>query len=139
VPTKEQLYLLCADAILLLHLAFAAFVVVGLLLIWVGRFYRWSFVRNFYFRLAHLLAMGAVVFESLLGFPCPLTTWEDWFRLLAGNSQPYEGPCVQYWVHRLLFCDVTQTTCTILYCLFFLLMLASLWYVPPHGPAHRNR
>jgi hypothetical protein len=134
MAAKEQLYLLCADGVLIVHFAFVVFVVVGLLLIWVGHFCRWSFVRNFWFRLAHLLAMGSVAAESLLGFVCPLTVWESQLRLLAGGGQQYEGECVQYWVHRLMFFDLSQTTFTIIYVLFFLAVLASLWWVKPRWP-----
>src|SRR5207249_10359279 len=59
------------------HFAFVAFVVAGFILIWVGFFLRWSFVRDTRFRLAHLLAMAFVLGESLLGLICPLTTWEE--------------------------------------------------------------
>lgn len=138
MATKEQLYLLCANAILVVHFAFVAFVVVGLLVIWIGYFCRWPFVRNFYFRLAHLLAMGGVVCESLSGIACPLTVWEGRLRLLAGGSQQYEGECMPYWVHRFMFFDLSQTTFTIIYILFFLLLAASLWFVPPQWPARRS-
>ena len=136
---SEQSYLLAADAILLIHFAFAAFVVVGLPLIWIGHYRRWSFVRNFWFRLAHLLAMGSVAAESLLGMVCPLTVWESQLRLLADGRQQYEGECVQYWVRRLMFFDLSQTTFTIIYVLFFLAVLASLWFVKPRWPGTTMR
>src|SRR5688572_32767771 len=93
-------YLLAADLVLLLHFAFVAFVVLGLAVIWIGHFLRWPFVRNFYFRLAHLLAMAVVVLESLGGAVCPLTTWENKLRLLAGGSETYAGSFIQHWIHR---------------------------------------
>jgi len=134
MATREQLYLLAADAILLIHFAFVVFVVVGLLVIWIGHFRRWSFVRNFWFRLAHLLAMGSVAAESLLGIVCPLTVWEGQLRLLAGGVQRYEGSFIQHWVHRIMFYDASETTFTILYVLFFLAVLTSLWFVRPRWP-----
>lgn len=72
-----------ADVLLILHFAFVAFVVGGFVVIWVGYFCRWPFVRNFWFRLAHLVAMGCVFLETLTGFVCPLTDWENQMRLRA--------------------------------------------------------
>ena len=42
-------------------------VVVGLVVIWVGHFCRWTFVRDLRFRVAHLLAIGLVLAEALTG------------------------------------------------------------------------
>lgn len=139
VPTQQRIYAVCADAVLILHFAFAVFVVGGLALIWAGWFFGWSFVRNFHFRLAHVAAMGLVVSQALFDIACPLTIWEEDLRLLAGGVSPYEGECVRYWVHRLLFCDCGKATFTMLYILFFLLMLLSLWMVPPRWPEWRLR
>ena len=41
-----------ADLILVLHTAFIAFVLVGLVLTWVGIIRRWRWVRGFAFRAA---------------------------------------------------------------------------------------
>lgn len=138
MPTGEQFYLRCADAVLMVHFAFTIFIVAGLLVVWAGWFWHWGFVRNYWFRLAHLLSMGVVVFEVALGITCPLTVWENQLRTLGGSSQIYEGECMPYWVQRLLFCEWSQATFTVLYCLFFMLMLASLWFVPVRWPAHRS-
>lgn len=63
-----------ADLVLVVHASFVAFVIVGLLLIWIGHIRRWAFVRSFWFRVAHLAAIGVVAAESMSGFVCPLTT-----------------------------------------------------------------
>ena len=49
---QRTLYLLAADGILLVHVLFVLFVLLGLLLIVAGYFYDWSWVRNPRFRLA---------------------------------------------------------------------------------------
>src|SRR5436190_1383206 len=102
----QRLYLLLADLTLIVHFAFVAFVIVGLLLIWIGRFRHWAFVRNVWFRAAHLVAIGFVAAEALTGIVCPLTTWEDRLRLLAGGEQRYQGSFIQHWLHQMLFFDV---------------------------------
>ena len=134
-----RLYTLLADLILILHFAFVAFVVAGLVLVWVGRLRRWGFVRNFWFRLAHLLAIGVVAAESLAGFVCPLTIWENSLRLLAGGGQRYQGSFVQHWLHRVMFFEASESTFTILYVLFFAAVALSLWLVKPRWPVFAGR
>jgi hypothetical protein len=130
----QRLCLALADVVLIVHAAFVAFVVVGLVLIWVGRFRGWAFVRNFWFRLAHLAAIGVVAAESLWDFVCPLTTWEDRLRLLAGGQQRYEGSFIQHWLHRLIYYDLGERVFTIAYLAFLLAVALSLWLIPPRWP-----
>jgi hypothetical protein len=66
-------YLLAADAILLLHVMFAVFVIIGLALIIISKVLNWSWVRNPWFRIAHVAAIGVVVVQSWFGVNCPLT------------------------------------------------------------------
>lgn len=127
----QWLYLLGADAILLIHFAFVLFVFGGMCLIWIGRWRRWKFVRNFWFRVAHLTAIATVAVESLAGYVCPLTTWENQLRLLAGAEERYAGSFIQHWLHRLMFFEWPERTFTILYLAFFLLVALSIWLVPP--------
>ena len=135
----QRLYLGLADLVLVVHFAFVAFVVIGLLLVWLGWFRRWNFVRNFWFRLGHLAAIGVVAAESVLGFVCPLTTWEDRLRLLAGNEQRYAESFVQHWLHRVMFFDLGPRVFTIIYLVFFLTVALSLWRVPPARPQRRRK
>ena len=134
-----RLYTLLADLILILHFAFVAFVVVGLLAVWVGWLCRWRFIRNFWFRLAHLLAIGVVAAESLAGFVCPLTIWENNLRLLAGGGERYQGSFVQHWLHRVMFFEASESTFTVLYILFFATVALSLWLVKPRWPTFAGR
>src|SRR5216117_1338477 len=119
-------YLLLADAILLLHFLFVALVVGGLVLIWVGYFAGWKFVRNPWFRIAHLLAMAFVVGESILGTMCPLTTSEDRLRMRAGEGTTYAGSFIQYWIHRVMFFEIPERVFTAIYIAFLALIFLSL-------------
>ncbi len=87
----QRFYLRLADAILVLHALIVLFNVGALPVIWLGHFRGWRFVRSFGFRVTHLLLIGFVAGESLLGVICPLTTWEDDLRLKAGLGPRYEG------------------------------------------------
>ena len=60
---KSMIYLLAADAILVMHVLFVAFVVIGLLLIHLGKTRGWFWVRNPWFRLAHVAAIGVVTLQ----------------------------------------------------------------------------
>jgi hypothetical protein len=130
----QRLYLVLADIVLVVHAAFVAFVVVGLALICLGWWRHWSFVRNFWFRVANLAAIGVVAAESLAGFVCPLTIWEDRLRLLAGGEPLYQESFIQHWLHRLIFFDLGESVFTIIYVAFFLTAALSLWLVPPRWP-----
>jgi hypothetical protein len=130
---ERTLYSLAGDFLLLLHLGFVAFVVGGLVLVWLGWWRRWEFVRNRRFRVLHLAAMGLVLGQSVLGMICPLTTLENWLRAKAGEGARYRGTFVEYWVGRLMYYDASLMTFIIAYAAFFALMVASWWWVPPRG------
>lgn len=132
-----RLYSILADAVLMLHFAYVAFVVVGLLVIWTGYFLRWSFVRNGWFRLAHLGCMGVVVVESVFHVTCPLTTWEQQLRMLAGDGQHYQTSFLQHWVHQVLFYRASDEVFLVIYVVFFAALLLSLWIVRPRWPGSR--
>ncbi len=91
-----------ADLIVVIHAAYVSFVVFGLLAILVGAVLGWSWVRNFWFRVIHLTAIGIVVAEALAGIPCPLTVWEQRLRKTAGQTG-YPGDFLGYWAHQLIF------------------------------------
>ena len=61
-----------ADALLVVHFLIAAFIVAGLVLVWLGAALGWRWVRNPWFRYLHLGAIGFVAAEALLGVACPL-------------------------------------------------------------------
>jgi hypothetical protein len=127
-----------ADLILLLHLAFVIFVVGGLVVIWIGYFLRWRFVRDVRFRIVHLLAMAFVLGESLLGIICPLTTWEEQLRLRAGQGT-YGGSFIQHWVDRIMFFNVSERVFTVAYAVFFLLIALSFVVVRPERKRSETR
>jgi hypothetical protein len=94
---------LAADAILLLHVLFVTFVVMGLILIYVGKAFSWSWVRNPWVRWGHLLAIGVVVAQSWLGIVCPLTRVEMALRVRAGDESVYAGSFISHWLESILY------------------------------------
>ena len=127
------LYRLAADLIVVVHFAYVAFVVVGLLAIFVGIALRWPWARNLWLRSLHLLAIVIVVAEAVWGITCPLTTWEKQLRLLAGQAN-YRGDFIASWVHDALFYDAQPWVFTVCYALFGLLVLATFVLAPPRLP-----
>jgi hypothetical protein len=88
------LYQLAAEAVLILHLSFSAFAVLG------------GFALPAYPRLAWLhvptVLWGCVV--NLAGWVCPLTPLENWFRGLAGESG-YEGDFVEHYLLPIVYSE----------------------------------
>ena len=117
---------LLADFILIVHFLFVAFVVGGLALIWVGAAAGWQWVRNFWFRVAHLAAIVFVAGEALAGIWCPLTLWEA--RLRGGEA---DKSFIAQWIHRLLFYDFPEWVFTVAYVSFALVVAATIWLIPP--------
>ncbi len=76
--------------------------------------------------------------ETVMGFECPLTTWENHLRVLAEGGVRYETSFVQHWVHRVLFYEANERVFTVAYALFFLAVLLSLWLVRPRWPGRRT-
>lgn len=123
--------LLLADAILVIHVLFVLFVVLGLFAIYLGRIFKWSWVRNRLFRIAHVLAIGVVVLLSWIGVICPLTIWEMGLREKAGDAT-YSGSFIQHWLHTLLYYSAPEWVFTTLYTVFGSLVLASWFVVRPN-------
>jgi hypothetical protein len=131
------IYRWLADTVVVLHAAYVAFVIAGLLAVLMGVLLRWRWVRNFSFRAVHFLMIAVVVVESLLGITCPLTTWEDTLRLKAGEEVT-QGTFIGRWAHEVLFYDAPPWVFTIAYCVFGGLVLLALVLVPPERPRCRT-
>lgn len=127
----DGLYQFLADAVLILHSAIVAFIVIGLLLIMLGAILSWRWITNPWFRVAHLLGIGIVVAQAWLGRLCPLTILEAWLRQQAGGGS-YQGSFVQYWLQRLLYYDFPLWTFTVAYSLFAVLVVVAWIRIPPN-------
>ena len=124
---------LIADAVLLLHAGYVLFVVLGLPVILIGALCRWSWIRNFWFRLAHLLCMVVVGLEAVVGMTCPLTVLERHFRTLAGQDV-YEREFLAYWADRLLYVEWPSWAFDALHVAFSLVLIALFVLIPPRWP-----
>jgi hypothetical protein len=123
-------YQLLADAMLALHIAIVLFVIGGLAVVVVGNLCGWHWVNAWWFRLAHVAAIGIVVAETWFGIVCPLTTWERWLRT-KGGAAIYEGGFIEHWMQRTLYYDAPPWVFTMAYSLFGLAVVAAWWFFPP--------
>ena len=125
-----MLYGLAADAMLLLHVLFVAFVVFGLVLVLIGNALDWAWIRNPWFRFAHLAAIAVVVVQSWFGVICPLTTIEMALRERAGDSV-YSQTFMSHWLENILYYSAPPWVFATCYTVFGTLVIFSWFRVRP--------
>lgn len=118
-----------ADAVLIAHFAVALFIVLAVPVIIAGNMRGWRWVNGPWFRGAHLAAIVVVVLESWVGLTCPLTTFEAWLRVQAGQHVTNEA-FVAFWVRKILFYDGPPWIFTAVYTAFGALV-AAVWIIFP--------
>jgi hypothetical protein len=93
-----MLYRFLADAIIIIHLIFILFVILGGLLALRNK--RWSIV--------HLPAVIWAAVIEFKGWICPLTPLENWFREKGGNAI-YQGDFIEHYVLPIIYpADLTR-------------------------------
>ena len=128
-------YSYLAEGVVVLHFAFVAVVVGGLLAILLGAALSWGWVRNFWLRFVHLGLISVVAIETIIGVACPLTTLEHKLRRLAGETVT-EG----WFLTRLLrdrLSDVAPWAVNGLEIGGAILILAAFVLVPPRWPGQQ--
>jgi hypothetical protein len=83
----DSLWIGLADLVLVVHLAYVAFIPLGGFLAWRWRRIVWL----------HLAAVAVGVASITVGFDCPLTTWEQSFRR-HGGQHPYRDGFVDHYL-----------------------------------------
>ena len=89
-----MVYLALADAVLVLHLAFILFVVLGGLLVLRRRWLVWL----------HLPAGAWGILIEFAGWICPLTPLENWLRM-QGGERGYAGGFIDHYLVSLIYPD----------------------------------
>lgn len=117
-------YRTLADFVLITHVSFVAFVVVGLLAILAGGARGWKWVRNPWFRAGHLAGIGLVVVQAWFGVICPLTTLEMHLREQAGDAT-YGGTFIGHWLQKLLYYEAPDWVFVVCYSVFGLAVVVS--------------
>jgi polyferredoxin len=117
---------LLAEVVLVVHFFIAAFIVLGFVLIPLGAWRHWRFVRRRSLRILHLGGILFVAAESLLGIACPLTVWENVLRASFENDG-----FIAFWVRRWLYYDAPLWLFGAIYVAAAIVALLAWWAVPP--------
>lgn len=123
-----MLWRVTADLVVAIHVTYIAIVLLGFAAILVGAAAQWQWVRNSYFRVAHLAMVLLVCVEAAIGSTCPLTSLES--ALLRGSKAGYPRDFIGYWLDRLIFYDAPAWVFLVVYFTFGMLVLLTFWIVP---------
>lgn len=127
---RADLFMLAADAVLLSHVLVVMFNVFGLIFIFIGNVLKWSWVRNPWFRLLHLITIAVVVLLAWLNSICPLTSIEIALRTRAGDVT-YSGTFISHWLESILYYQAPPWVFVFAYTVFGLIVVASWFLVRP--------
>jgi hypothetical protein len=130
-----MLNLLLADVIAIIHLGYVVFVILGFILIVLGIIFKWKWIRNLWFRIAHLLAIVGVAFEALMGINCPLTILE--FRLRYGSYlSDKKVSFIGNIIDSTLFYNAPMWLFTMIYSSFAVVVVITFIMAPPTRKGH---
>ena len=133
-----MLYSFLADVIVVVHLVYACFVLFGLIGIVVGAWCGWPWIRNFPFRIIHLVCTIFVPLETILRMTCPLTTLENYF-LRASGAAGYNRSFIGNLVSDILFYDFPEWIFALIYMVLAIVVVVYFVRVPPSRPLRRVR
>ena len=131
------LYSLLARAVLAAHVAIIVFNVVALVVIPLGAWLGWRFVRGFWWRALHLAILALVAVQALLARACFLTLWQSALERRAGEAAP-SAPLIERWVHDLIFWPLPLWLFAALYVAAYLYALLRWRLVPPRALGRRQ-
>ena len=123
-------YSLLADVIVVVHLAYACFVLFGFMAIVIGVPRSWKWIKNLHFRTIHLVCTVFVPLQTLLGMICPLTTLENFF-LRASGAEGYSRSFIGNLVSKILFYDAPEWVFGIIYVALAIVVIIYYIFYPP--------
>ena len=124
------LYSIAISAVYVVHLIYALVIIIGFILILVGFFAGWRWIRNFTFRLIHLLMIGFVAIESIFNIECPLT-WLEYKLMSLDHIKHGSMPFIAGMVDRVLYYNLPIWLFNLIYIAFGLSVLAVWFAIPP--------
>jgi Protein of Unknown function (DUF2784) len=93
----KTLFLAAADAVVVLHLLWIVFLILGAI---PGS--RWAWVKWL-----HLAALIFSIALQTFSWICPLTYLEAWLRSLGG-AQPYEGTFIRNYLVQIVYAEIPR-------------------------------
>jgi hypothetical protein len=121
---------LLADLILFIHVAYATFVLGGLVAVPLGAKLGWHWVRSAAFRRAHVACTAVVAVEALIGVTCPLT-WIEHLLLVASGTTGYDRSFIGHMLYQLLYYDAPLWMFTTAYVALAIAVTLLYYYLPP--------
>lgn len=127
-----------AAIVLGVHLAIVLFNVVGLVVIPLGAWRHWRFVRSLWLRALHLAILAVVAVQALMDRACFLTLWQSDLLAVAGEAAPHT-PLLERSIDHVMFWRLPMWFFVVLYVTVWLYALALWRLVPPQRAAIRRR
>jgi hypothetical protein len=115
-----------AGGILALHVAIIAFNIFGLVVIPLGAWRAWSWVRAPLWRWLHVASLAVVALQAMAGRACFLTVWQE-----ALTGRPEGEPLIMRFVNSLIFWPLPTWVFTAFYVAMFVYTLALIRLAPP--------
>lgn len=109
----KSLYLLLADLMVLIHLLWILFLVLGAI----------PGARRAWVKWLHLSALGFSILLQLFGWICPFTHAEVWLRRAAGATS-YEGTFIGHYLGRIVYAPLPPYA---VFAATLVVVAASLW------------
>jgi hypothetical protein len=122
---------MAAILVLALHLAVIAFNVAGCVLVPIGAWRGWRWVREFWWRLAHLLSLAVVAAQALSGRTCFLTIWQG-----RASDASHVQPLIASWIERMIYWSLPLWVFAAAYVVVFVYVIALWIAVRPRARWH---
>ena len=121
---------LLIELVLITHAGIVFFNISAFIAIVGGMCFHWHWTANRLFRFAHILLLGIVALQALLGRLCPLTILEFRLRQASGEAV-IEESFVTRIIENFIYYDLPLWSFALVYGLAFLLALWLLKLSPP--------
>jgi len=95
-----------ADTILILHVIFILFVILGFIFT-IFCFFKKTLFNMFFFRTVHLVSILYVAILEVLEKFCPLTILEDILYQKHTSHQKYSDSFISHYIEKLVYPDVS--------------------------------
>jgi hypothetical protein len=119
-----------ASTVLAVHLGVIAFNVFGLVVVPLGAWRGWRWVRIFWWRALHLALLCVVALQALFGRACFLTLWQAALEQDAG-APASRAPLIERWIESVIFWNLPILVFAALYGAVLIYALALWRWVPP--------
>ena len=123
-------YAALADLIVVVHFLIVAFVLGSQVLILLGYWRHWIWIRKTAFRIIHLILVVFIAVQSLAGNLCPLTIWEYRLRLLAGQVVEKDVSFMARLFRYIIFYDLPAWAFNVIYVSFGILVIMTFFLIP---------